>query len=91
MQNQKNIQPISYVKSHAADVLKQVNESHAPMYVTQNGEARAVILDPESYQSMQDALMLLKLVATGEKQIVSGAYSPQSKVFDDLQKKFFKS
>lgn len=89
MLNQKNVQPISYVKSHAADVLKQVNESHAPLYVTQNGEARAVILDPESYQNMQNALMLLKLLATGEKEIIAEDHVPQSKVFSDLEQKFF--
>ncbi len=91
MVNKKNVHPISYVKAHTAQMLKLVNESHAPVYVTQNGEAKAVILDTESYQNMQDALLLLKLVATGEKEIASGNHFSQEQVFDEIEKKYFKS
>jgi PHD/YefM family antitoxin component YafN of YafNO toxin-antitoxin module len=33
-----DIKSVTYLKSKAADVLKQINETHRPMRITQNGE-----------------------------------------------------
>jgi prevent-host-death family protein len=63
MHSKEDIRSISYVKSHAADIVLQVNETQRPVYVTQNGEAKAVLLDPQSYEKMKKALGLLKLAA----------------------------
>ena len=35
-------------------MLKRVNETRNPIVITQNGEARAVFLDTDSYQSMKN-------------------------------------
>ena len=40
-----DIRPISYIKAHTAEMLKQVDEKRAPIVITQNGEAKAVLLD----------------------------------------------
>ncbi len=45
MNLRSDIRPISYVKSNAAEMLRQVNDTHNPILITQNGEARAVLLD----------------------------------------------
>lgn len=82
----KNIKPISYIKANAAQVLDHVNETHAPYIVTQNGEARAVIIDPETYQKTQDALKLLQLLSQGEMDIQKGNVIPQDEVFASLEK-----
>ena len=57
---------------HKESILNQVNESRRPVFVTQNGEAKAVIMDAESYQNLQNALGVLKLLAQGEKDILEG-------------------
>ncbi|CAD7776770.1 Antitoxin Phd_YefM, type II toxin-antitoxin system [Candidatus Methanoperedenaceae archaeon GB37] len=36
-----DIKPISYLKSKTADLLKQINETHRPVIITQNGKPRA--------------------------------------------------
>ncbi|HEY8462597.1 MAG TPA: type II toxin-antitoxin system Phd/YefM family antitoxin, partial [Bacillota bacterium] len=41
MNSKEDIRPISYIKANAAEILAQVNETHRPVYVTQNGEAKA--------------------------------------------------
>jgi len=82
----KDIRPISYIKSHAADILKQINESRRPVYITQNGEARAVLVDSNSYESMQKTIMLLKLVSQAEKDIIDGKYNDHDSFFTDLEK-----
>ncbi|HHM04174.1 MAG TPA: type II toxin-antitoxin system Phd/YefM family antitoxin [Gammaproteobacteria bacterium] len=59
-----DIKPISFLKSKAAAMLKQANETHRPIIITQNGEPRAVLQDPESYESMRSAIESMKLLLT---------------------------
>jgi prevent-host-death family protein len=42
----EDIRPVSYLKSRAGDILEQINETHRPVFITQNGEPRAVLQDP---------------------------------------------
>jgi prevent-host-death family protein len=65
----EDIKPISYVKSHTAEILKQVEEKNNPVVITQNGEARAVLMDVKQYQNIVDSINLLKLLSIGEKDI----------------------
>lgn len=48
-----DIRPISYIKTNATDMLRQVNDTRNPIVITQNGEARAVLMDPDLYQEMR--------------------------------------
>ena len=81
-----DIKPISFLKSKAADMLKQVNETHRPIIITQNGEPRAVLQDPESYENMRSAIGLMKLISLGEEDILKGKSKTQDQVFSDLEK-----
>lgn len=81
-----DIKPISFLKSHAADILKQINETHRPVVITQNGEPRAVLQDPESYDNMRKAIGLLKLISLGEEDIKQGKSKSQDRVFADIEK-----
>ena len=87
MKSKEDIKPISYIKAHAADVLNHVNETHRPLYVTQNGEAKAVLLDTESYEKMSDALAILKMVAQGQKDVREGNVMKQDDFFTLMDKK----
>lgn len=82
-----DIKPISYLKAKTADALLYVNESHRPLIITQNGEAKAVIQDIESYQNMKNAISLLKLLAEGEKEIQSGNFVSQDSFFEKMEQK----
>jgi len=86
MNIKEDIRPISYMKAHAAEILEQVNETKRPVYVTQNGEAKAVLLDPESYEKMKKAIGLLKILAQGERDIVDGEVLSQEDFFSDLER-----
>jgi len=82
-----DIKPVSYLKSKAADMLKQVNDTHRPIIITQNGEPKAVLQDPESYENMRNTIGLLKLISLGEEEIRGGKSKKQSEVFSDLEKR----
>ncbi len=81
----EDIKPITYLKSRAADLLKQINETHRPVVITQNGEPKAVLQDPESYENMRNAIGLLKLISQGEEDIKSGISKSQEEVFTNIE------
>jgi prevent-host-death family protein len=87
MKISEDIRPVTYLKSKAADMLQQINETHRPVIITQNGEPRAVLQDPESYERMKSAIGLLKLLAQGEEDIRLGRTSEQTEMFKRLGKK----
>jgi len=81
MQISNDIKPITYLKSRTSDVLKQINETHRPMIITQNGEAKAVIQDPQSYENMKNAIAMLKLFSFAEEDIKNGDLLDEDEVF----------
>ena len=80
-----DIKPVTYLKSKAADLLKQINKTHRPVIITQNGEPRAVLQDPKSYESMRNAIGILKLVSQGEEEIKNGKSKSQEEVFKNIE------
>ena len=83
----EDIRPVTYLKSRAADLLTQINETHRPVIITQNGEARAVLQDPETYERMRSAIGLMKLLAQGEEDLRRGLTITQDKLFERLERK----
>ena len=65
----EDIRPISYVKSNTARVLKQIEEKNNPVIITQNGKAKAVLMDVRQYQNILDSINLLKILSIGENDI----------------------
>ena len=82
---QESIKPISYVKAHAADIIRNVAETRARIIITQNGEAKAVLQDIASYEEIQESLALLKILALGRKDLEAGRVAPVEQAFADLR------
>ena len=80
------VKPISYLKSHAAEIVKDITESREPMLITQNGEAKLVVMDVRSYEEHAQTLALLKLLALGNREIEQGKYRPAAEVFSEMDK-----
>ena len=80
-----DIKPVTYLKARAADLLKQINETHRPVIITQNGEPKAVLQDPKSYENMRNAMGILKLISQGEADIRNGNVKSQEDVFKDIE------
>lgn len=81
-----HVKPISYLKSHAAEIVKTVSESREPMLITQNGEAKLIVMDVQSYEIQEETLALLKLLAVGTSEKEKGLYRPAEDVLADLEK-----
>lgn len=67
MQSIANIQSISYLKSHAAQISDDLALNGTPFIITQNGQASMVIEGIKQFQEKQALIAALKIVALGEK------------------------
>ena len=82
-----DIRPISYIKTNAADMMRYVQDTKKSIVITQNGEARAVLLDIESYQAMLDAFNLMKIIQLSERDVRSGNFKDSDQVFAALKER----
>jgi len=80
-----DIKSVTYLKSRAADLLNQINDTRRPVIITQNGEPRAVLQDPESYENMRNAIGILKVLSQGESDIKNGKTKPQEEMFNAIE------
>ena len=81
------IKPISYLKAHAAEIVRNMAEQREPLVITQNGEAKVVMQDIESYEQTQETLVLLKILALGNRQIQEGKVEPAGDVVKRLRRR----
>ena len=86
MKFSSQIKPISYLKSHAAEIVKNLSESREPLLITQNGEAKLVVLDVKTYEEQEATLALLKILALGNHEIEQGKFRDIEAVFEELDK-----
>jgi len=81
------VKPITYMKTHSAELIAEVNKRRSPVVITQNGAPRAVLMDVESYERVQDALVLLKLISQSEDALQKGRWLSQSQMKRELEKR----
>ena len=87
MKLSSQIRPISYLKAHAAEIVRTLAEQQEPMVITQNGEAKVVIQDIESYEQTQQTMALLKILALGMRQVEEGKVLPAANVLKRLRER----
>lgn len=72
------VRSISYLKAHAAELLRDLAATREPWVITQNGEAKAVVLDVASYDQLMETAALGKLLVVADRQIEDGMVQPAS-------------
>lgn len=68
--------PISYLKAHAAEIVRELGAEGQPLVITQHGLAKAVLQDIDSFEQTQETMALLKMLALGNRQIEEGRVEP---------------
>ena len=86
MKLSENVKPISYLKTHASEVIHEIGENHNTYVITLNGEARVVVQDIREYEKTQESLALLKILAQSRKSLEEGKMKPAEKAFSDVRK-----
>ena len=87
MKLSSQIKPISYLKAHAAEIVRTLGVRQEPLIITQNGEAKVVIQDIDSFENMQETVALLKMLALGNRQIEAGAVQDAADVIARLRER----
>lgn len=87
MKLSSRIRPISYLKAHAAEIVRTLAAQGEPLVITQNGEAKAVMQDIRSYEQTQETMALLKILALGGRQIEAGQVQPAADVIARLRER----
>ena len=79
------IKPISYLKAHASELIREIADERRTLVITQNGQAKAIIQDLESYEEMQESLALLKMLAQSQQCIDQGQVKTVRQSFKQLR------
>lgn len=85
MKLSRSIKPISFLKAHAAEIIRDMKGQAEPLIITQNGEAKVVLQDIASYEQTQETLALLKILALGNRQIDAGKVESAAEVIGRLR------
>ena len=81
------IKPISYLKAHTSEIIRQVSEEHKTMIITHNGEAKVILQDIHTYEQTQESLAMLKIIALSNESLHKRKIKPIKKTFQDLRNK----
>ena len=81
------IKPISYLKAHASEIVRTLRDEPEPLIITQNGEAKAVVQDIDTYEQTQETMALLKILALGSRQIEAGRVQPAADLIARLRER----
>ena len=87
MKLSSRIKPISYLKAHAAEIVRTLGDRREPLIITQNGEAKGILQDIDSYEQTQETVALLKILALGSRQIEAGQVQSATDVITRLRKR----
>ncbi|MHC1702031.1 MAG: type II toxin-antitoxin system Phd/YefM family antitoxin [Humidesulfovibrio sp.] len=86
MKLSRSVQPVSHVKAHVSEIIGRMQEpGSGPVIITQNGEARAVLMGIGEYEDMQESLALLKVLALGGRCVEEGRVSPAAAAFSRVR------
>ena len=80
----EHIKPISYLKSNAAEIVKQFAVDPEAIIITQNGEAKMVVMDIGAYAQQQETMALLKLLSLGRNDLHAGKFQAADEFFKEM-------
>lgn len=85
MRYSQAIKPISYLKAHASEVIRDISNNQKTMIITHNGEAKVVVQDIHVYEQTQESLAMLKILAQSSANLSKGNFKPARKAFRDIK------
>ena len=84
MKLSESIKPISYLKAHASQLVREIANEHKTLIITQNGEAKVIVQDIKSYENMKESLVLLKILAQSSMSKSNGKVKTAKRSFKHL-------
>jgi len=81
------VKPISYLKAHASELIRDITNTRQVLVITRNGEAKVVVQDIRSYERMLETLALLKILTRSKQNIKRGKVKTLDNTFTSLEKR----
>jgi len=81
------VKPVSYLQDHVSEIIHQFSEGEHTFVITENGEAKAVLLDIRLYEQMQASLAMLKILAVSSQHLRDGKVKTAEQAFQDVRQK----
>ena len=91
MRYSTQIKPITDLKANAAGIIEEIAETRKPVIITQNGRAKAVLVDVKTYEEREQTLALLQLLALSRTSIAEKGTRPAREVLEELRAKLDKA
>ena len=85
MKYSSSVKSISHLKTHASEILRNLSEDRQPLIITQNGEAKAALLDIHEYEELMESMAMLKLISQSKKSIAENNVKPFRDVFKSIK------
>lgn len=85
MKASESVKPISYLKAHASEIVRDISSNQKTLIITQNGEAKVILQDIKVFEETQESLALLKILAMSAKNLQDGNYKELSQSFNDVR------
>ncbi|MBK7379914.1 MAG: type II toxin-antitoxin system Phd/YefM family antitoxin [Ignavibacteriales bacterium] len=79
------VKPISYLKTHASEIIRDVAKNQSTLIITHNGEAKVILQDVKVYEKTQESIALLKILALSGREIKKGNYKTLDKSFKNVR------
>jgi prevent-host-death family protein len=80
--------PISEFKAQAADWLRKIGETGAPVVVTQNGKPAGVLLSPEAFDQLTEQARFMSAVNEGLADAEAGRVHSHVEVVKRMKDRF---
>ena len=86
--NQKLLFPVSEFKAQAADWLRRISETGAPVVVTQNGKPAGVLLSPRAFDELTEQARFVGAVNEGLADVEAGRVHTHAAVVKRMKGRF---
>ncbi len=85
MKLSKSVKPISYLKAHASEILNHMGDDKETLIITQNGEAKAALMEIHEYEEMMESMAMLRLISQSKNSIEKNRTKPLREVFKSIR------
>ncbi|OCG25546.1 hypothetical protein A9G28_06575 [Gilliamella sp. Fer1-1] len=84
MQLSGQVKSITFLKNNTGEVMSKLAEDRQPFVITQNGEAKAVLMDVNDYDEQMHKIAMLQRLVVAAQETEQGQYRPVDEVFAEI-------
>lgn len=80
-----SVKPISHLKAHASQLIRELAGNQGTLIITHNGQAKVVVQDIHAYERTQETLALLKILTRSQHNVKRGKAKSLDSAFASLK------